>query len=430
MTTPNPTENSAELLVRKTGELGEKTLGLTRSVAETIGKRVRALDALRENQGITADPKRMQAIADGLFEAVDLLIFLAEDIQGAARRTERTQSDEAKPKSKRAVETNEINRDEQELLTMLQGMEGEPVSVEYLLENGFGISLSTDRDVRKRRLQKCLDTLAQKLTQTGADQQLLKEGRTRGTKYSLVGSGVMQVAVQPNDNDEQAEVTYAHLVEPVLAEDLEPETQPVAEPPVHIEQPEVEVRKEDPLKELVGMTIDTIMRKDEKRPYLCIQDIVRIGFQGRRLEQEEFQQLREHTDTDHRLEKVAFGEYHIIGRDTEERWIDRGALRDSVNTFIENMTRWNSTEESLVNLFKAAGRTNMWLTSPERNELVSILKADYRVVSVTAGNFSIDTTRTEKNDPNRHLRGMSPAELDKALGKLGMKGGAAFRRRR
>ena len=90
MTTPNPTENSAELLVRKTGELGEKTLGLTRSVAETIGKRVRALDALRENQGITADPKRMQAIADGLFEAVDLLIFLAEDIQGAALRTERT----------------------------------------------------------------------------------------------------------------------------------------------------------------------------------------------------------------------------------------------------------------------------------------------------------------------------------------------------
>lgn len=399
MTTPTPSENSAELLVRKTGELSERTLALTRSAAETIGKRVRALDALRENQGITADPKRMQAIADGLFEAVDTLIFLAEDIRGAALRTERTTADEAKPKTKRTVETDEINRDEAQLLEMLQSMEGEPVSVEYLLENGFGVSLSSDRDVRKRRLQKCLETLAQKLAQTGASEQLIKEGRTRGTKYSLVPSASTQsVTVDPSEP-----------------------TEPVVTP----ERP-----REDAFAELVSRTIDTIMRIDEARPYLCVQDIVRIGFQGRHLEQDEFNQLRAYAEADHRLEKVSYGEFYIVGRDTEQRWIDRGVLRESVNTFIENMTRWGSSQESLVNLFKAAGRSGMWLTTQERTSLVSILKKDYRVVDVSEGAFTIDAARTEKDDPDRHLRGMSPSELDKALGQLGMKGGSVFRRRR
>ena len=72
----------------------------------------------------------------------------------------------------------------------------------------------------------------------------------------------------------------------------------------------------------------------------------------------------------------------------------------------------------------------MWLTTQERTSLVSILKKDYRVVDVSEGAFTIDAARTEKDDPDRHLRGMSPSELDKALGQLGMKGGSVFRRRR
>jgi hypothetical protein len=59
----------SDILVEKTDELSTKTLGLSKSVAETIGKRIRALDALREREGITGDPVRMQVIVDRLFES-------------------------------------------------------------------------------------------------------------------------------------------------------------------------------------------------------------------------------------------------------------------------------------------------------------------------------------------------------------------------
>jgi Zn-finger nucleic acid-binding protein len=74
--------------------------------------------------------------------------------------------------------------------------------------------------------------------------------------------------------------------------------------------------------------------------------------------------------------------------------------------------------------------TGVWLTKDERNVLMSIARRDYRVVTVDESKLVIDATRTKERDPNRHLRGMSPLELDKTMARLGLKNTAPFRRRR
>lgn len=429
MTEPKPALAPSDILVEKTDELSTKTLGLSKSVAETIGKRIRALDALREREGITGDPVRMQAIVDRLFEAADTLIYLAEDMRAAQSRAERTVQERQLVDQAATAADNEprFDRDEAELLAMLESMEGEPVSLEYLLENGFGTSISSDRTVRKKSLQRCLRSLAEHPLLHAHGKVLIKEGQTRGTKYSVQAiegtphqaQAPLEQNPAPGDSAAGDDKSPKHPSEPKLTAP-EPTTSATT----------TELKRKNPLEGIVESTIDTILRMDEKRPYVCIQDIVRIGFAGKRLEPEVFREVRELVSSDPRITHIANGEYRIIGRDLSEEWVDHRALRIAADGFIDNMVKWGSTQEDTLNLIRAAGRSGMWLTKDERNVLMSIARRDYRVVTVDENKLVIDATRTKERDPNRHLRGMSPLELDKTMARLGLKNTAPFRRRR
>ncbi len=408
MTSSEAPTDKVEILTSSSEELSDKTITLVNSVAKTLGRRAQAIEVLTSERGLRADPERLGRISANLFEAVDTLIFLAEDIRGLQQRIARLNESREGGNEKGA----DRSVDEAELLAILASQDGEPISMVAILEAGFGISHSGDLTARKKHLQRTISSLTHSLEQSEATQVLVKTGKTRGTKYHL--SSAYQVST-----------TAPQIPEPAILEPITPE--PVA---ITSATQTTERAPTNPLEPLISDAIHRLITSDPDRPIICLADITRDAFGSRNLEQDVFHQVKQLIANDGRLEKISHFEFHIKERSLDGDWIDRQDMRERLEQFIQKMVQWDSSEDTLVNLFKSVGRGRRFLTSPERTVLIQKLKDHHQFVSIHEGSFTINATAEPSPDTQR-LRGLSPSEIEKQMSQLGIKGkGQPFRRRR
>ena len=401
MTSSETPRDSVEIVLNSSEELTSKTVTAINSVSKIMARKVEALHILTGERGLHANPERLGRISESLFEAVDTLIFLAEDVRSLQQKIAQSQ------------ETNEsipaisgLTADEMELLTILQAQDGEPISMVAILEKGFGKSLSAELTVRKKHLQRTIALLIESLKE--AEMPLVKIGQTRGTKYYL---SRQEIATEE-------EVT---LAEPQIERPVELEPAPVAErPPAnHFETP-------------ISNAIDALLANDANRPIICYVDITREAFGSAFLNENDFKKAKELIAQDPRLEQISNFEFRIKGRDGVEEWIDVQDIRERLDQFITKMIQRKSSESLIVNLFKSVGYGRRFLTTPERNLLIKELEAHQRFVAIKENSFSIDISSQLINESSKdELRGMSSYEVNMRLSALGISGQTpSFRRRR